>query len=113
MVRAGVELIGEWIEDLAVLVISFAIVFGLLRYVVHLVRHVDKAYERFKVRMGRALLLALELMVAADIIDTVVLEPSMRNTMKLGLIVMIRTFLSWSIIVEIEGRWPWQPRTGQ
>jgi hypothetical protein len=55
------------------------------------------------------LLLGLEVLVAADIIRTVVLEPTLRNVLVLGLLVLIRTFLSWSLVLEIEERWPWQP----
>jgi len=48
--------------------------------------------------------------VAADIIRTVALEPTPRNVLILGLLVIIRTFLSWGLVVEIEGPWPWQAR---
>jgi uncharacterized membrane protein len=52
--------------------------------------------------------LGLEILVAADIIRTVVLEPTLSNVLVLGLLVLIRTFLSWSLVLEIEERWPWQ-----
>ena len=57
---------------------------------------------------GRAILLGLELLVAADIIGTVAITPSFESLGILALIVLIRTFLSFSLEVEIEGRWPWQ-----
>ena len=60
--------------------------------------------------MARALLLGLEILVAADIIRTVALEPTLNAIAALGLLVVIRTFLSWAIVVEQEGRWPWQQR---
>jgi uncharacterized membrane protein len=56
--------------------------------------------------------LGLEILVAADIIRTVVLEPTLTNVLVLGLLVLIRTFLSWALILEIEGRWPWQSSRG-
>jgi uncharacterized membrane protein len=59
---------------------------------------------------GRSILLALELLVAADIIRTVAVDPSLRNVGVLGLIVLIRTFLSFSLEVEIDGTWPWRRR---
>ena len=62
---------------------------------------------------ARILLLGLELLVAADIVRTVALEPSLESVAVLGLLVVIRTFLSWSLIVEIEGRWPWQVVPGR
>ncbi|EIM25625.1 Protein of unknown function (DUF1622) [Microvirga lotononidis] len=58
--------------------------------------------------MGRAILLGLEFLVAADIINTVAIEPTIQSLLILGGIVLIRTFLSFSLEVEIEGRWPWE-----
>jgi hypothetical protein len=57
---------------------------------------------------GRSILLGLEFLVAADIIRTVAVQPSLENVAVLGLIVLIRTFLSFSLEVEIDGRWPWR-----
>lgn len=70
------------------------------------------AFRRYRANLGRGILLGLELLVAADIIGTVAVTPSFQNLAVLGLIVLIRTFLSFSLEVEIEGRWPWQ-RSGQ
>ncbi len=58
--------------------------------------------------MGRGLLVGLDLLIAGDIIKTVTVEPTIDNAVVLGLLVVIRTFLSWSIVLEIEGHWPWQ-----
>ncbi|PPD42162.1 MAG: hypothetical protein CTY15_12645 [Methylocystis sp.] len=66
------------------------------------------ALRRYRANLGRGILLGLELLVAADIIGTVAVTPSLENLAVLGLIVMIRTFLSFSLEVEIEGRWPWR-----
>ena len=66
------------------------------------------AYERVRATFGRSILLGLELLVAGDIIRTVAVDPTLNNLMVLGLLVIIRTFLSWSLEVEIDGRWPWQ-----
>lgn len=62
----------------------------------------------FRRTLGRSILVGLELLVAADIIRTVAVEPTLQSVLVLGLIVVIRTFLSMSLQVEIEGRWPWQ-----
>jgi uncharacterized membrane protein len=64
---------------------------------------------RYRERLGRTLLLGLEVLVAADIVRTVVLDPTIESVAVLGLLVLIRTFLSWALVVEIENRWPWQP----
>jgi uncharacterized membrane protein len=66
------------------------------------------AYRVVRTVFGRSVLLGLEFLVAADIIRTVGVEPSLQNVAVLGLIVLIRTFLSLSIDVEIEGTWPWR-----
>ncbi len=67
-----------------------------------------KAYHRYRGNLGRGILLGLEFLVAADIIGTVAVEPTFRNLGVLGVIVLIRTFLSFSLEVEIDGHWPWR-----
>jgi len=62
----------------------------------------------FRTTLGRSILAGLELLVAADIIRTVAVEPTLTNVLILGIIVLIRTFLSLSLEVEIEGKWPWR-----
>ena len=68
----------------------------------------DERFYRLRSRVGRAILLGLEFLVAADIINTVAIEPTLQSLAVLAGIVLIRTFLSFSLEVEIEGRWPWQ-----
>jgi uncharacterized membrane protein len=71
-------------------------------------RRVEDAYRTVRTAFGRSVLLALEFLVAADIIRTVAVQPSLTNVATLALIVLIRTFLSFSLEVEIDGRWPWR-----
>lgn len=59
-------------------------------------------------RIGRSLLLGLEVVVAADIVKTIAVEPTLMSLAVLAGLVLIRTFLSWTLVLEIEGRWPWQ-----
>jgi uncharacterized membrane protein len=99
------------IEILAVVIIVSAIFYAMGHYVIRaaiLPEH-EALYRQLKVRLGRALLLGLEILVAADIVRTVALEATLQSVAVLGLLVLIRTFLSWALVVEIEGRWPWQP----
>ncbi|MBB4039437.1 putative membrane protein [Microvirga flocculans] len=65
------------------------------------------AFNLYRSNLGRAILLGLEFLVAADIINTVAIEPTLQSLFILGGIILIRTFLSFSLEVEIEGRWPW------
>src|SRR5687767_6779929 len=67
-----------------------------------------KPYRQFRQDLGRSILLGLEFLVAADIIRTVSEKPTLQGVLVLGLIVVIRTFLSFTLTVELEGRWPWQ-----
>lgn len=67
-------------------------------------------YRIFRKRMGRAILLGLELLVAADIIRTVAVTPTLESAGVLAIIVAIRTILSFSLEVELDGRWPWSPK---
>ncbi|MEE1654999.1 DUF1622 domain-containing protein [Microvirga sp. CF3062] len=66
-----------------------------------------EAFSLYRSNLGRAILLGLEFLVAADIINTVAIDPTLQSLLILGGIVLIRTFLSFSLEVEIEGRWPW------
>ncbi|MBF4481633.1 Uncharacterized membrane protein [Rhodococcus rhodochrous J3] len=65
-------------------------------------------YEPYRRNLGRSILLGLEFLVAADIIKTVAVTPTFTSVGVLAIIVLIRTFLSWSLQLEIDGRWPWQ-----
>ncbi|QRM32032.1 DUF1622 domain-containing protein [Microvirga sp. VF16] len=71
------------------------------------------AFNLYRSNVGRAILLGLEFLVAADIINTVAIEPTLQSLLILGGIVLIRTFLSFSLEVEIEGRWPWDRHKGE
>lgn len=108
VVRESIELLSTGIEVLAALIIVGAIVHGIGRYAFHRATKVVDAYPLLKEKIGKGLLLGLEFLIAADIIRTVTLDPTFRNIVELGLLVVIRTFLSWSIVVEIEGHWPWK-----
>ncbi|MBT8129003.1 MAG: DUF1622 domain-containing protein [Gammaproteobacteria bacterium] len=66
------------------------------------------AYQNFRRQLGRSIILGLEFLIAGDIIRTVIVEPTLDNVIVLGIIVIIRTFLSMTLHLEIEGRWPWQ-----
>jgi uncharacterized membrane protein len=98
------------IELLAVGIIVVATIVALGRYLIHryIRRTAEDHYHRLKVSLGKALLLGLEILVAADIVRTVALEATLESVIVLGLLVLIRTFLSWALVVEIEGHWPWR-----
>ena len=105
-----IEYVALAIEVLSVVVIVVAVVVATLAYLFarFLPNKVVGGYNEYRARLGKGLLVGLEILVAADIIRTVAFEPTIESATILGLLVLIRTFLSWSLVVEIENRWPWQ-----
>jgi uncharacterized membrane protein len=89
-----------------VLVIVLGIVWAIYLFLRR--RMAEEQYSAYKIRIGRTLLLGLEVLVAADIVKTIALEPTFVSLGVLAGLVLIRTFLSWTLVLEIEGRWPWQ-----
>ncbi|HKM77197.1 MAG TPA: DUF1622 domain-containing protein [Candidatus Bathyarchaeia archaeon] len=99
------------VDVLGVGVIILGIVAAFLGALRNFMKHRPDEYDLLRVRIGKALLLGLEFLVAADVIRTVVLDLTLENLLTLGLLVVIRTALSWTLVVEIEDRWPWQKST--
>lgn len=99
----AVEIVG-----IAIIVVGAAV--SLLIFLTRMMRPPGReaTIAAFRSDLGRSILLGLEFLVAADIINTVAIEPTLDSLAVLAGIVAIRTFLSWSLEVEIEGRWPWQ-----
>ena len=110
--RELIEVVARGIEAVAIAIILGGIVYAFVAYWLDRAAAADGLYKRFKIRIGKSLLLGLEFLVAADIIRTVALNPTLMNVVALGVLVVIRTFLSWALLVEMEGRWPWQPKAG-
>lgn len=111
MEETGLAKAVEWsacvFELTGVAVIALAFLYAMLRAVGHVGQRRPDAFERLKTYIGRTLQLALEFLVAADIIRTVTVKPTLEGIVALGLLILVRTVLSWSITVEIEGCWPW------
>ena len=106
--RWSIETAAHGIESLATLIIVIAAVYGTINFLVQARARVADAYENYRTQLGRSLLLSLELLVAADIIRTVTLDLTMQNVLVLAVLVVVRTFLSWSLVVEMKGHWPWK-----
>lgn len=107
-----VETIGKLIDGIGVFVVMLGLGVAVVRFFATLHKAPDP-YRQFRQDIGRGILLGLEFLVAADIIRTVAVEPTLSGVLILGLIVLIRTFLSMALEVELEGRWPWQPKAEQ
>lgn len=101
--------VAKIIEVCGVITIIIGGISATIKYLKERFTNSTKAYVNFRSSLGMAILLGLEFLVAGDIIGTVAVEPTFKSLGVLGLIVIIRTFLSFSLEVEINGRWPWQP----
>jgi len=105
--REAVEQVGLVIDAGGVLIIVVGTLLAVGRIVVKPSTNLDR-YRQFRQDLGRGILLGLEFLVAADIIRTVAVTPTTESVLVLGLIVVIRTFLSFALQLEVEGKLPWQ-----
>jgi len=108
--QSTVEKVGMAVDAIGVIVIVFGILLASVRALFSSVPHGLDRYTAYRQSLGRAILLGLELLVAGDIIRTVAVAPTLENLSVLALIVVIRTFLSFSLEMEVSGRWPWQEK---
>src|SRR5215472_10421325 len=106
VVDHAIRVVGSGIEIFGVLIIVTGIAWSTFRQLLQ--RISDQDSEVYKIRIGRSLLLGLEVLVAADIVKTMAHELTSMSLILLAGLVLVRTFLSWTLVLEIEGRWPWQ-----
>jgi uncharacterized membrane protein len=105
-ISLAIRFVGTAIETFGVFIIVAGIAWSTLHSVFS--RISQGAYDRYKTSIGRSLLLGLEVLVAADIVKTIALDLTFTSLGLLAGLVVVRTFLSWSLFLEIEGHWPWQ-----
>lgn len=103
-----VETVGQAIDGVGVAVIAIGALISAVNALSAWRRKAPDVYRPFREQLGRSILLGLEFLVAADIIRTVAVTPDARSVAILGGIVLIRTFLSYSLQLEVTGYWPWQ-----
>jgi uncharacterized membrane protein len=109
--RHIMEVVGTSVDGVGVFIVAAGMVAATIRLVWRLRNRADGAgsyYSLYRQDVGRAILLGLEFLIAGDIIRTVVVAPTLQNVVVLGMIVLIRTFLSLSLQLEIEGKLPWR-----
>jgi uncharacterized membrane protein len=102
----SIRMVGSGIEIFGVLVIVTGIVWSTYRQLRQPICEQDS--DVYKIRIGRSLLLGLEVLVPANIVKTIAHELTFMSLGLLAGLVLVRTFLSWTLVLEIEGRWPWQ-----
>jgi uncharacterized membrane protein len=105
---AIVELVGQAVDAAGVALIVIGLLYTTATFLRHAQRDGQAAYQQYREGLGRTLLLGLEFLVAADIIRTVAVTPTFQSVGILAIIVAIRTFLSWTLELELEGHWPWR-----
>ena len=111
--KTYIEYVAQIMEVFGVVIIGLGAAVALLRFFVPIWESHPRSYRQLRRDLGKAILLGLEILVAADIIATVVTEPTMQKVLTLGVIVLIRTFLSLSLQVELEGKFPWHSYKGK
>lgn len=107
-VKELIEVTALIIEVIGIVVMVVGTFLALGRYAFKLQGGHSRSFQQIREELGRAILLGLEILIAADIIATVVYDAQMEQILKLGLIILIRTFLSFTLEVEIEGKLPWK-----
>ncbi|WP_458040497.1 MULTISPECIES: DUF1622 domain-containing protein [Bacteria] len=105
-----IEFVGRTIEGAGVAVIVVGAVIASVTALAQLMKRTAGVYRTYRRSLGRAILLGLELLVAGDIIRTVAISPTLESVAVLAAIILIRTLLSFSLELEITGRWPWQKK---
>ena len=106
--RQLMEIVGTAVDGVGVFIVAAGALVATARLLVRSRHNAGSYYSSYRQDIGRAILLGLEFLIAGDIIRTVVVAPTIQNVLVLGLIVLIRTFLSLSLQLEIEGRLPWR-----
>jgi uncharacterized membrane protein len=106
------NLTGIVLDAAGVVIVAVGSLLSVARFLVRRGADFGQSYRLLRENVGRAILLALEFLIAGDIIRSVVVDPTVVNIVTLGLIVVIRTFLSMTLQLEVEGRWPWQRGAG-
>ena len=109
--RAIVEIVGTAVDAAGVVIVVGGAFVATTRVLIRRGSPPGESYRTYRQDLGRAILLGLEFLIAGDIIRTVVVAPTLQNVLVLGLIVLIRTFLSLSLQLEIEGKLPWAQTT--
>jgi uncharacterized membrane protein len=108
--RAFAGIVTTALEALGVVVLTVGVVIAFSRAAIDLVRRADDVFGLLRRRLGKGILLGLEVLIAGDIVRTVAIDPSIQSIAELALIVLVRTVLSIVLELEISGRWPWQAK---
>ena len=110
LIRPAAELCATFVEGIGILILTIISVYTLIFAAIEFIKrnNTGEIFETIRKRLGRGILLGLEFLVAADIIHTVAVELTFETVGTLAIVVLIRTFLSFTLDVELTGKWPWK-----
>ncbi|WP_282018063.1 DUF1622 domain-containing protein [Salegentibacter mishustinae] len=107
-IEVYIDYVAKITETIGVLTIFLGSLYSIGKFMFSIKSKNPVSYLELRQSVGKSILLGLEILIAADIMATVVTTPTLKSVFILGLIVLIRTFLSLSLQVELEGKFPWQ-----
>lgn len=110
-IKYYIEYCARIVELLGVFTIVIGVLLAIIKFILNKQPQNKRSYQLLRQELGKAILLRLEILVAADIVATIVTEPTLNKVFVLAIIVLIRTFLSFSIQMEVEGRLPWKSKS--
>lgn len=107
-IKFYISVIAQTVELIGVITIFMGIVYSLFVFIIKLNRNNSVNFDLLRQTLGKSILLGLEILIAADIMATVATDPTLQSVTVLAIIVLIRTLLSFSLQIEVEGKLPWQ-----
>jgi uncharacterized membrane protein len=108
--KNAAAMVSNYIELFAIVLIALTVIIIILNNLVHLFKRDDSIFKIWKTRTWRGIQGGLDLFVAADLLSTITVDRTLQSVIVLGLLLIIRTIISWSIEMELEGCWPWQKK---
>lgn len=108
LVKIAAETVSLGIELFSILLIAATVIIIILNNVMHLVKKDEASFKLWKERSWRGIQGGLDLFVAADLLSTITIDRTLESILTLGILLLIRTFISWSLELEMDGCWPWQ-----
>jgi len=115
------EQVLTYLEQAAAVITLFAVLIIIAGFALAVGRYalrysgktLQQNFNQFKIELGSALTLGLEILILGDVIETITVKPTFQSLSVLAFLVVIRTIVSWTLILEIEGHWPWQSSSGK